>query len=93
MTQSVKHQTLDFGAGHDLRVVRLSPALDSELSRECAQNCLPRGILGGSAVPLPLAWGVILGSWDRVPHRAPCMGPAFPSACVSASLSFCVSHE
>ena len=26
MTQSVKHPTLAFGSGHDLRVVRLSPA-------------------------------------------------------------------
>ena len=44
---------------------------------------------------LPLAQSVILESWDRVPHRAPCMGPASPSACVSASLSLslCVSHE
>ena len=32
---------------------------------------------------------------DRVPHRAPCLEPASPSACVSASLSLsvCVSHE
>ena len=27
-----------------------------------------------------------LGSWDRVPHRAPYMDPASPSAYVSASL-------
>ena len=26
MAQSVKHPTLDFGSGHDLRVLRLSPA-------------------------------------------------------------------
>ena len=32
------------------------------------------GRLGGSAVErLPLAQVVILGSWDRVPHQAPCM--------------------
>ena len=44
------------------------------------------GHLGGSAVKhLPLAQGVIPGFQDRVPHWAPCMGPA--SACVSASLS------
>ena len=50
------------------------------------------GCLGGSAVQrLPSAQGVILGSWDRVPHRAPCVEPASPSACVS--LSLCVSHE
>ena len=30
-------------------------------------------------------------SKDRVPHQAPCMEPASPSAYVSASL--CVSHE
>ena len=47
-----------------------------------------RGSLGGSVVSLlPLAQGVILGSRDRVPRRAPGMEPASPSACVSASLS------
>ena len=60
------------------------------------------GRLGGSAVEgLPSAQGVIPGSQDQVPRRAPCMEPAFPSACVSASLflslslslSLCVSHE
>ena len=51
-----------------------------------------RGSLGGSVVEhLPLAQGMILDSWDGVPHRAPCMEPASPSACVSASL--CVSHK
>ena len=38
---------------------------------------------------LPSAQVVSPGSWDRVPHRAPCMEPASPSAYVSASL--CVS--
>ena len=33
------------------------------------------------------ARGVILGTWDRVPHQASCMEPASSSACVSASLS------
>ena len=48
--------------------------------------------LGGSAVwRLPLAQGVILESWDQVPQQAPCMEPASPSACVSASLSLSVS--
>ena len=52
------------------------------------------GHLGGSAVErLPLAQDVILESWDRVPRWAPCIEPASPSACVSASLSFCVPHE
>ena len=40
---------------------------------------------------LPSAQGVILESGDEVPRQAPCMEPASPSACVSASL--CVSHE
>ena len=52
------------------------------------------GRLGGSMVGcLPLAQGMILESRDQVPHGAPCMEPASPSACVSASLSVCVSHE
>ena len=41
---------------------------------------------GGSAVKL---WDPNLGSQDRVPHWAPCMEPASPSACVSASLFVC----
>uniref|UniRef100_A0A8C0KH11 Uncharacterized protein n=1 Tax=Canis lupus dingo TaxID=286419 RepID=A0A8C0KH11_CANLU len=41
----------------------------------------------------PSAQGVILGTRDQVPHRAPCMEPASPSASVSASLPLCVSHE
>ena len=44
----------------------------------------PQGLRGGC---LPSAQGVTLGSRDRVPHRGPCMEPASPSACVSASLS------
>ena len=47
------------------------------------------GWLGGLAPPS--AQGVILETGDRVPRWAPCMEPASPSACVSASL--CVSHE
>ena len=34
--QSIKHPILDFGSGHDLRVVRWSPALGSALSVEPA---------------------------------------------------------
>ena len=53
-----------------------------------------RGHLGGSEVEgLPLAQGVIPGSWDRVPHWAPHTEPASPTACVSASVCVCVSHE
>ena len=48
------------------------------------------GHLGGSVVEcLPLAQGVIPGSQDGVPHRAPRKEPASPSVYVSASL--CVS--
>ena len=47
------------------------------------------GSLGGLAVwRLPSAQGVILESWDQVPHRAPSMEPASPSACVSDFLSY-----
>ena len=48
--------------------------------------------LGDSTVErLPSAQGVILETRDRVPHWAPYMEPASPSACVSASLSVSVS--
>ena len=43
-----------------------------------------------SGLVLPAAWGVILETRDAVPRRAPCMEPASPSACASASLSVCV---
>ena len=45
-----------------------------------------------SLVP-PSAQGVILETWNRVPRQAPCMEPASPSACVSASFPLHVSHE
>ena len=52
------------------------------------------GHLGGSVVErLPLARSMTLGSWDRVPCRAPCMESASPSACVSASFSVCLTNE
>ena len=46
------------------------------------------GHLDGSVVEhLPLVQVRILGSWNWVPHQAPCGKPASLSACVSASLS------
>ena len=36
VAQSVKYLTLDFGLGHDLRVVRSSSALGSSLNRDSA---------------------------------------------------------
>ena len=44
-----------------------------------------------SGLVSPLAQGVILETRDRVPRRAPCIEPASPSACVSASPSLCLS--
>ena len=53
-----------------------------------------KGLLGGLVLEhLPLAQIMMPGSWDRVPHRAPHKEPASPLACVSVSLSLCVSHE
>ena len=46
-----------------------------------------------SGLAPPSAPGVILETQDQVPRQAPCMEPASPSACVSASLSFCIPHE
>ena len=40
-----------------------------------------------SGLAPPAAQGVILETWDRVPHRAPCMEPASPSACDRSSCS------
>ena len=41
MAQSFEHPTLDFGSGHDLRVVRSSPVSGSVYSAESAQDSLP----------------------------------------------------
>ena len=50
-----------------------------------------QGSLGGAAVwRLPLARGAILETRDRIPRRASFMGPASPSACISASVCVCV---
>ena len=38
--QSVKCPTLDFGSGHDLRVVRFTPMSGSELGMEPAEDSL-----------------------------------------------------
>ena len=46
------------------------------------------GLLGGSVVEhLPFTQDVVLEPWDRVPHQAPCIESASPSAYVFASLS------
>ena len=52
------------------------------------------GHLSGSMVGrLPLAQGTTLGSQDGVPHRAPWVEPASPSACVSASLPMSLMNK
>ena len=40
MAQSVEHPTLDFGSGHDLRVLGSSPTSNSMLSGESAPDSL-----------------------------------------------------
>jgi len=47
MAQSLKHSTVDFRSGYDLRVLRWSPALGFMLSGETASFLLP--------LPLPLS--------------------------------------
>ena len=50
--------------------------------------------LDGSVVEhLPLAQGMILGSWDRAPYQAPHREPAPPSAYISASLSVSLMNK
>ena len=62
--------------------------------RRSLRNHRMAGIPGWlSSLASALAQGVIPGSWDQVPHRAPCMEPASPSACVSASLSLSLMNE
>ena len=53
-----------------------------------------QGMLGWLSVWAPaLGSGRDPGIRDQVLHRAPCEEPASPSACVSAFLSVCASHE
>ena len=71
--------------------------IDEQQMENSGKNCDKNrtrdgGCLGGSVVwRLPLVQGVILESWDRVPHWAPCMKPASLSACASDSLSLSLS--
>ena len=58
----------------------------SALRMQCRGQLLWR-----SGLAPPAAQGVILETLDRVPRPAPRVGPASPSACVSASLSLCLS--
>ena len=83
-------------AGLDPRILGSCPGLKSGIQPLShpggpALNALKGDeSLGGSAADrLSFAQVVIPGSWDRVPHQAPCEEPASPSACVSAS--HCVS--
>ena len=52
---------------------------------------LIKGLFRGNWVVehLPLVQGVIPGSWDQVPHQAPCKEPTSPS--MSLPLSLCLS--
>ena len=49
MVQLVKHPTLDFGSGHDLMVLRLSPVSGSTLGVELGEDFLSHSL---SASPL-----------------------------------------
>ena len=58
---------------------------------EEGQNTCTVGRLGGSVVDhLPLAQGMILGSWDRVLHQAPQGGSLLLPLPVSLPLCVCV---
>ena len=64
--------------------------LDAKQQIIIEKDCVGQpGWLSGLAPPS--AQGMTLETRDRVPRQAPCMEPASPSACVSASLSLSVS--
>ena len=77
------------------------PVLGHSLFTPPPTPLLPQGssnvyslCLGGLVVEhLPSAQGVILKTRDGVRHRAPCTGPASPSAGVSASLSVSLTNK
>ena len=69
----------------------LSPKFSGkQIAHKNSAKCGQSGWLSGLAPPS--AQGMILETRDGVPHWASCMEPASHSACVSASLSVCVSH-
>ena len=75
-------QSLGRGCHVSALVMELEPVETNTVLRN--QGSGWPGWLSG-LVP-PSAQGMILETWDRVPHQAPCMEPASPSACLSVSL-------
>ena len=80
--QLVEHMTPDVG------VLSWSPTMGIQIIKKKIKTGQPRWLIG---LAPPSAQGMVLGSQDGVLSRAPCTEPASPSACVSASLSVCVS--
>ena len=77
-------ENYSFG-GKNLNVLRNIFSFPFEIYSAFEMNL--SGHLGGSVVEhLPSAQGEIPGSWDRVPHWAPCREHASPSASLSVSL-------
>ena len=70
MAQVVEQHTLDFGSGHDLRVVRpSSPCWFHAGHAACLRFSFYPVHLSGSVVEhLPSAQVMILRFWDRVPN-------------------------
>ena len=68
---------------------RMSVLTGGSVFIELLKAGAPGWLSGGAVERLPLAQGVILGSWDPVPHGAPHREPASLSAYISAPL--CVS--
>ena len=70
MAQSVKCPTPNFSSGHDLTVVRSSPALGSTLSMEAAYDSLS---LSSSLTPAhpspPLARSLLLSKINKIKKR------------------------
>ena len=65
MAQSVKHLTVDVGSGHDLTVVRLSPASGSILSFKKKKK---NEVILEYGVPLKYMTAVLIRKW---PYGAP----------------------
>ncbi|CAK7295140.1 hypothetical protein VULLAG_LOCUS4499 [Vulpes lagopus] len=83
----VEKQCLNLGLLGKLNIRKLSIGKQTIIFPSLMNIFCSLGHLGGSVVEcLPSAQDMIPGSWNRVLNRAPCMEPASPSACVSASL-------
>ena len=71
--------------------MHILPVARNVYSSYAFRNHTMRAALVAPGLAPPPAQGVVLETEDPVPHWAPCLEPASPPTCVSASLSLYLS--